>query len=152
MNRRKRLRLAAAALAATLAATPGLAWAHATFESDTAPVDADHVLSLDVPEEKGPDVHNQRVVVEVPGGFTVRDCSTPGGWACESEGASRGRTIVSFTRGPAPVETRFDLAVHTPAEEGRYPFEVNQFYDDGSDARWDGPPDSDSPAPVLQVG
>lgn len=151
MNRSKGLPLVVAALAAALAVTPGVAWGHATFEDDTAPAGVDHLLALDVPEERGPDVHNRRVVVEVPGDFELLGCSTPQGWACEAEEASEDGTLVSFTRGSAPAETRFDLAVHTPEEAGRYPFEVNQFYDDGSDARWDGPPESDFPAPVLEV-
>lgn len=152
MERTTILRLAAAGLAAILAAVPGVAWAHATFVNGTAPANADQALTLDVPEERGPDVHNQKVIVEVPGGFSVAGCSTPAGWACGSQAGTKGRTVVTFTRGAGPGETRFDLQVHTPAKAGDYPFEVNQFYDDGSTARWDGPPDSDTPAPVLRVG
>ena len=137
--------------AAILAAVPGVAWGHASFVDGNAPPDADRTLTLDVPEEKGPDVHNQKVIVEVPGGFAVAGCSTPGGWACGSQ-ESKGRTVVTFTRGTSPVETRFNLEVHTPARSGDYTFQVNQFYDDGSAAHWDGPPDSDTPAPVLRVG
>ncbi|MGH9041575.1 MAG: hypothetical protein ACRDZ3_15250 [Acidimicrobiia bacterium] len=145
-----KLPLATVALAAVLAASPGTAWAHASFTDGSAPANADDTLTLDVPEEKGADVHNQKVIVEVPAGFAVKGCATPGGWACDSK-ASSGRTVVTFTRGSSPVETRFDLQVHTP-KAGEYTFEVNQFYDDGSASRWDGPPDSDSPAPVLEVG
>ncbi len=151
MGRTTILRVATAGLAAVLAVVPGVAWAHATFVNGTAPADADQTVTLDVPEEKGPEVHNQKVIVEVPGGFTVAGCSTPGGWACGSQ-AAKGRTVVTFTRGSGPVETRFDLAVHTPAKGGDYAFQVNQFYDDGSAEHWDGPPDSDMPAPVLRVG
>ncbi|MDQ3947106.1 MAG: DUF1775 domain-containing protein [Actinomycetota bacterium] len=145
------LRLATAGLAAALAALPGVARAHATFVNGSAPANADQTVTLDVPEEKGPDIHNQKVIVEVPGGFTVSACSTPAGWACGSQ-AAKGRTVVTFSRGGSPVETRFDLHVHTPAKPGDYPFQVNQFYDDGSAEHWDGPPDSGNPAPVLRVG
>ena len=151
MQRTTILRLATAGLAAALAAVPGVAGAHATFVNGSAPANADQTLTLDVPEEKGPDVHNQKVIVEVPGGFTVTGCSTPAGWACGSQ-AAKGRTVVTFSRGAAPVETRFDLQVHTPAKAGDYPFQVNQFYDDNSAEHWDGPPDSGTPAPVLHVG
>ncbi len=151
MHRTKILRLATVGLAAGLAAIPGVAWGHASFVTGTAPANADQTLTLDVPEEKGPDVHNQKVIIEVPGGFTVAGCSTPAGWACGSQTAKRG-TVVTYTRGAGPVETRFDLRVHTPAEAGDYPFQVNQFYDDGSAEHWDGPPDSETPAPVLKVG
>jgi uncharacterized protein YcnI len=145
------LRLATVGLAAALAAVPGVAWAHATFVNGAAPANSDQTVTLDVPEERGPDVHNSKVIVEVPGDFTVAGCSTPTGWACGSQ-AGKGRTVVTFSRGGGPVETRFDLKVHTPAKAGDYPFQVNQFYDDGSAAHWDGPPDSDAPAPVLRVG
>ncbi|MGH9036129.1 MAG: hypothetical protein ACRD0O_10220 [Acidimicrobiia bacterium] len=152
MHRTTILRLATVGLAAVgLAAVPGVAWAHASFVNGSAPANADQTLTLDVPEEKGPDAHNQKVIVEVPGGFTVAGCSTPAGWACGSQ-AAKGRTVVTFSRGAAPVETRFDLQVHTPAKAGEYPFQVNQFYDDGSAEHWDGPPDSETPAPVLRVG
>ncbi|MGH8993599.1 MAG: DUF1775 domain-containing protein [Acidimicrobiia bacterium] len=147
----QRIRILAGLFAVVLVAVPGVAWGHATFANDRAPANADQALTLDVPEERGPDVHNQKVIVEVPGGFTVAGCSTPGGWACGSE-ESKGRTVVTFTRGSAPVETGFNLQVHTPARAGDYAFEINQFYDDGSASRWDGPPDSDTPAPVLRVG
>ncbi len=152
MKRSTILRPAVAGLAAVLAAVPGVAWAHATFVNGTAPPNADSAITLDVPEERGPDVHNQKVIVEVPSGFAVAACSTPAGWACGSQPATRGRTVVTYDRGPAPVETRFTLQVHTPGKAGDYPFEVNQFYDDGSASRWDGPPDSETPAPVLRVG
>lgn len=151
MKRTTILRLATIGLAAVLAAVPGVAWGHATFVNGTAPANADQALTLDVPEEKGPDVHNQKVIIEVPEGFTVAGCSTPGGWACGSQAGKKG-TVVTFNRGSGPAETRFDLQVHTPAEKGDYPFQVNQFYDDGSAEHWDGPADSDAPAPVLRVG
>ena len=151
MHRTTIPRRATIALAVALAAVPAVAWAHASFVNGAAPANADHTLTLDVPEEKGPDVHNSKVVIEVPGGFTVKGCSTPGGWACGSQ-AAKGGTVVTFTRGAAPVDTRFTLQVHTPAKSGDYPFQVNQFYDDGSAEHWDGPPDSDAPAPVLKVG
>ena len=151
MERTTILRLATAGLAVILAAVPGVAEAHATFVNGTAPPNADAALTLDVPEEKGPNVHNQKVIVEVPGGFAVAGCSTPAGWACGSQAGSRGRTVVTFDRGAAPGETRFTIHVHTPAKGGDYPFEVIQVYDDGSSARGDGPPDSETPAPVLRV-
>src|ERR687884_313728 len=60
------------ALAVGILALPGAAWAHAVFTSSSSvPADSDQHLALDVPEEKGPNLHNSRVVVVVPGGFTV---------------------------------------------------------------------------------
>lgn len=146
-------RLAAVALAVGMLAMPATAWAHAVFTSSSSvPADSDQSLALDVPEEKGPDVHNSKIIVEVPGGFSVSRCDQKPGWSCATSAAS-GKTLVTWTRtsGSDP-DGRFSFGVHTPKQRGDYSFDVNQSYTDGSTVHWDGPPDSDTPAPVLQVG
>ncbi|HLF40957.1 MAG TPA: DUF1775 domain-containing protein [Acidimicrobiia bacterium] len=154
MNRtRRRGRFAVAALlAAGLAAVPTAAWAHAAFTSPgSVPADSDQTLVLDVPEERG-DIRNAKVIVEVPAGFTVSGCEPKRDWDC-APSPSGSKTVVTFTRtsGSSP-DTAFGFRVHTPDKDGSYAFEVNQFYADGESTRWDGPPDSDFPAPVLEVG
>ena len=142
--------LAAVAVGAVIAAFPATAWAHAEFESNSSvPANSDQKLTLNVPEEKGPSVHNTKVVVVVPSGFSVSGCEKSG-WKCEVAPASGGRTTVTYTRGSDDYDTRFSFGVHTPGP-GDYPFATNQTYSDNSTARWSGPPDSDNPAPVLKV-
>jgi hypothetical protein len=144
--------LASLALAGLLA-MPTPAWAHAVFVSNsTVPPESDQRLALDVPEEKGPDVHNSKILVVVPGGFRVSGCDQKPEWSCAASGASGGRTLVTWTRtsGSNP-DAHFSFGVHTPKQPGEYPFDVNQSYSDGSTVHWDGPPDSDTPAPVLDV-
>ncbi len=146
-------RTAALTLTVVMLVMPGAAWAHAEFTSDSSvPPDSDQTLVLDVPEEKGPTVHNRKVVVEVPGGFTVSGCNQKPEWSCATS-TSGTRALVTWTRtaGSDP-DTHFSFDVHTPGTRGDYPFEVNQSYTDGSTAHWDGPPDSDTPAPVLHFG
>ncbi|MGH9001378.1 MAG: copper resistance protein CopC [Acidimicrobiia bacterium] len=130
-----------------------VALAHATFAgATTVPANSDQTLTINAEEERGKDVHNAKVIIEVPGGFTVRSCQQKPGWSCSTSVASGNRTLVTWARqSGADPDARFTFAVRTPGRAGDYPFEVNQFYDDGKASRWDGPPDSDTPAPVLTV-
>ena len=141
------------AVVAGWAAMPTAAWGHAEFvDRSSVRPDADERLTLDVPEERGPAIHNAKIVVEVPSGFTVLGCDPKPEWSC-APSESGGRALITWTRtAGADPNGHFSFRVHTPGRAGGYPFEVNQFYADGDTARWDGPPDSDSPAPVLRVG
>jgi uncharacterized protein YcnI len=135
-----------------LASVPVTAWAHAVFLSNSSvPANSDQKLTLNVPEEKGPNIHNTKVVFVVPAGFSVAGCDPKPQWSCAVSGASNGRTLVTYTRssGTDP-DARFNFGVHTPGQ-GDYPFQTNQSYSDNSTQRWDGPPGSESPAPVLKV-
>jgi uncharacterized protein YcnI len=151
--RRRRVRLAAVAAGAVVAAFPATAWAHPVFlGSSSVPANSDQKLTLDVPEEKGPNVHNTKVVFVVPAGFSVSGCDPKPRWKCAEAPASEGRTTVTYTRssGDDP-EARFSFGVRTPGQPGDYPFATNQTYSDDSTVRWNGPPDSETPAPVLKV-
>jgi uncharacterized protein YcnI len=136
-----------------LAAVPSAAWAHAVFlSSGSVPANSDQKLTLNVPEEKGASVHNTKVVFVVPAGFTVAGCDEKRDWSCAVSGASNGRTLVTYTRSAGDSsDARFSFGVHTPGQAGDYPFNTNQYYSDNSTVRWDGPPGSDTPAPVLKV-
>jgi uncharacterized protein YcnI len=151
--RRRRARLLAAAAGIVLAAVPAAAWAHAVFlSSGSVPANSDQKVTLNVPEEKGPSVHNTKVVFVVPAGFSVSGCDPKPQWSCAVSGTSNGRTLVTYTRSSGTdADARFSFGVHTPGQAGDYPFQTNQSYSDNSTVRWDGPPDSDSPAPVLKV-
>ena len=151
-GRRGRAGLAAMAAGAVMAAFPATAWAHAEFQSNSSvPANSDQTLRFIVPEEKGPSVHNTKVVFVVPGGFSVKGCDPKPQWTCAVAPASEGRTTVTYNRssGDDP-DARFSFGVHTPGP-GDYPFAVNQTYGDNTTNRWNGPPGSDSPAPVLKV-
>jgi uncharacterized protein YcnI len=153
-NRTRRIRrLAAVAAGAVLAAVPGTALAHAEFVSKTSvPANTDQKLTVNVPEEKGADVHNTKVVFVVPAGFAVSGCDEKREWTCAVSEGSNGRSLVTYTRSSgADPDGRFTFGVHTPGKAGDYPFQTNQTYSDNTTNRWAGPPGSDNPAPVLKV-
>jgi uncharacterized protein YcnI len=144
-RRRGRARLVAVVAGGIMAAVPGAAWAHAEFLSNTSvPVNSDQKLTINVPEEKGPSIHNTKVV--------FAGCDPKPQWSCAVSPASNGRTLVTYTRSSGTdADGRFSFGVHTPGKAGDYPFQTNQSYSDNSTQRWDGPPGSESPAPVLKV-
>lgn len=150
---RRTARLAMGLAGLVAAVVPGAAWAHPTFvSSGSVPKDSDEKLVFKVGEEKGPDVHNSKVVFVVPAGFRVSGCDQKPNWECALAGASGGRTTVTFTRTAGnEKDEQFGFGVHTPGQAGDYPIPTNQHYSDNSTARWSGPPDSDAPAPVLRV-
>jgi uncharacterized protein YcnI len=152
-NRRLIRRLAAVTAGAVMAAVPGTAWAHAEFVSRTSvPANSDQKLTLNVPEEKGPDVHNTKVVFVVPAGFKVSGCDEKREWTCAVSEGSNGRSLVTYTRSSGvDPDGKFSFGVHTPGRGGDYPFPTNQTYSDNTTNRWAGPPNSDNPAPVLKV-
>jgi uncharacterized protein YcnI len=152
-NGRGRHYLAAMAAGTVLAALPAAAWAHAVFLSNSSvPANSDQKLTLNVPEEKGSSIHNSKVVFVVPSGFSVSGCDPKSQWQCAVSPASQGRTTVAYTRDAGDdADGRFSFGVHTPGQPGDYPFAVNQTYSDNSTTRWNGPPDSETPAPVLKV-
>jgi len=152
-SRRTRLRLAAVVAGGVMAAMPAAAWAHAVFDGkNSVPANTDQKLAFNVPEEKGPDLHNSKIVFVVPSGFSVSGCDAKPQWTCAVAPASGGRTTVTYTRssGTDP-DGHFSFGVHTPGQRGDYPFNTIQTYSDNSTVRWDGPPNSDTPAPVLKV-
>ena len=152
--RGRRTRRLAVVLTGVVAATaPVTAWAHPTFvSSGSVPKDTPQKLVFNVPEEKGPDIHNTKVVFAVPAGFRVSGCDQKPKWDCTVAGASGGRTAVTFTRTAGnEKDEQFSFGVHTPGQAGDYPIPTNQSYSDNSTVRWSGPPDSETPAPVLKV-
>ncbi len=149
---RKRTAVGAGLIAALLA-VPVTAWAHPTFVSSASvPPNSDQKLSIHVPEENGPGVHNTKIVFVLPSGFADARCDAKPQWDCTVSSAGNGRTAVSYTRTAGnTVDDRFTFSVRTPGNRGDYPIPTNQTYSDGSTVRWSGPPNSDTPAPVLTV-
>ena len=138
---------------AVVGLVPSAAWGHAEFKGQASvPARSDQKLTIDVPEEKGADVHSTKVVFVVPAGFTVSGCDPKKEWACEVAPGSNGRTLVTYNRtGGTNPDGLFTFGVRTPDKGGEYPFPTNQSYSDNTTVRWAGPPDSDNPAPVLKV-
>lgn len=152
MHPARRLAPVAAIVGALLVLLPGTALAHASFDVSQLPAGVSQELVLRVPLER--EAANQRVEVLVPGAFTVESCDGATGWTCEQATTAEDDTVLTLERAPdGPGDTeRFALTVTAPTEEGVYAFPTIQTYDDGDEAAWIGEPDSDRPAPRIQVG
>ncbi len=131
---------------------PTAALAHASFDLRQVPAGSTQELVLRVPLER--DAVNDLVEVLVPGGFTVEDCAATEGWTCDRDETADGDTVLTLRRGPdgAGDTERFAVSLTAPTAEGVYAFPTIQTYDDGVEASWIGAPDSDQPAPRIQVG
>lgn len=131
---------------------PTAAFAHASFDLGQVPAGSSQELVLRVPLER--EAANDLVEVLVPGGFVVDACAGAPGWTCEQAATEDGDTVVTLERQPegAGDTERFALTLTAPDTEGMYAFPTIQTYDDGVEASWIGAPDSDQPAPRLQVG
>jgi uncharacterized protein YcnI len=150
--RRATIASLAAAVLAVFSYAPA-AWAHAEFEGTASvPAGSDQAVTLHVPEERGRHVHNAKVMVEVPTGFTVISCQAKPEWECTTGSSPTGAGLVTFTRTSGTSDDPlFSYSVHTPAQPGDYAFKVSQTYSDGKVVIWDGPETSDTPSPVLKV-
>ncbi len=145
-----------AVLLLLVASTP--VGARGTLDKESVPADTDVELVVQASVDE-PGVFNERVVVEVPDGFTVRPCVTPPeGFRCFLRpAASPPRTLVIWERTEDPdVTVPFttdDLPFRTRShpKPGRYKFVITQLYSNGEESRSDGPPESANPAPVLEV-
>lgn len=137
-------------------AAAGPAVAHSTLDKKSVPANTDVEVSVQAPVEEV-NAYNQRLILEVPDGFVVLSCGEVQDFACtQSRAENPKRTVLTWERTepgqPIPFMTdRFPFRMHTIDKAGKYAFEVNQFYSNGTAAHWDGPPDSDRPAPVLTV-
>jgi len=82
------------------------AWGHAGFESPKEVMaDTDQTITQSVPEERGPDLHNAKVIVEVPAGFEVKGCHGEG-WECSTAPAQRchpGEVHGNWSAGTLPL-------------------------------------------------
>ena len=142
--------LVAGVVLTLVAAAP--AFGHATLDVKTAEAGTNVELAVAVPdEEEVPGIVTTKVVIEAPEQFSMIDCTGEAPWTCnvtEERIATFERPAAGASDGDKP-ELRIE--VRTASTAGRYPFEVNQFYSSGEVVNWDGPPDSDHPAPVFEV-
>jgi len=118
--------------------------------AQVAPGDAATFTVL-VPNER--DVPTTRVALQIPDGvipFAFEE--TPGWERTEQQAADGSLESVTWT-GSLPVGSfvRFAFLASSPEAEGTLTFPAVQTYEDGQEAAWIGPPDSDQPAPTVEV-
>jgi uncharacterized protein YcnI len=159
-------------LIAVLAAAvvPAAASAHVSLHPNEVPSGAFATLELRVPNESD-HANTVKVAVQLPSGFTDVSPEFMPGWTPRirtvklakpvqtddgpiTEGV---REIVWEGKGPdgkiPPGEfLDFSISTEIPGKAGdTLTFKVLQYYDDGEVARWIGPPNSDEPAPDIDV-
>lgn len=155
MRNRHRWGAAGAVVVAAVASVTS-ASAHSTLDKKSVPADTDVALAVNAPVEEL-NAYNQKIVLEIPPGFRVLRCEKTRDFDCAvTPPDAGGRSLITWNRPsagqPVPFVTdMFPFSVHTVATPGKYVFEINQFYSNGTAAHWDGAEDSDHPAAVLQV-
>jgi uncharacterized protein YcnI len=147
---RARYRIALAATAATAAAAaPAQAHVQVT-PTEAAPGDP-VVFEVLVPGET--DAHTTEVSLQIPNDVLPFSFEDVPGWKRTVEQGDDGSVAVVRWRGRMATDgfVRFAFLAATPEQEGELVWKAVQRYDDGEEAAWIGPPDSESPAPVTVV-
>jgi periplasmic copper chaperone A len=161
---------AVAAVAASALAAPATADAHVTLQPNTAAAGAFTVENVRVPNERD-DASTVKVDLQLPHGFVFASYEPKIGWRVKVTKAKLAKPIqtddgpideeirrITFTgHGPtgkiAPGQFMdFPLSVQIPGKPGdKLTFKAIQTYSNGEVVRWIGAPDSESPAPIVEV-
>jgi periplasmic copper chaperone A len=157
--------IAASALAALLVLAP-MAGAHVTLQPEEAPAGGFTRLDVRVPNERdGADT--TKVEVQFPPGFLSVSTEPVPGWEAEikmrkldkpveqfGEKVTEEVDTISFSGGAiGPGEFQdFGLSLAVPDRPGKaLTFKALQTYSNGEVVRWIGGPDSEQPAPQVQL-
>ena len=144
-------------LAAALAALvlPTAAFAHARVSPPVSLAKQLQLYSLTVPTEKE-NVTTTKIVLTVPAGFSIDSFVPSPGWhrvlAQTGSGESAVIQKVTWSGGDVPTEddSLFQFLAE-PSSSGKYTFQVQQTYSDGSIVNWSGSESSDAPAPTIEA-
>jgi LPXTG-motif cell wall-anchored protein len=134
---------------AAAAAQPALA--HIQIRP-TAAAPGDSVLfELLVPGER--EARTVEVALQMPKGVLPFSFEKTPGWPRKLELANDGSIDVVRWRGRLDTDgfVRFAFLAGAPEREGQLEWKALQTYDDGHEARWIGPPDSENPAAVTSI-
>jgi uncharacterized protein YcnI len=149
----KKIPYLAAALAALV--LPTAAFAHARVSPPVSLAKQLQLYSLTVPTEKE-NVTTTKIVLTVPAGFSIDSFVPSPGWhrvlAQTGSGESAVIQKVTWSGGDVPTEddSLFQFLAE-PSSSGKYTFQVQQTYSDGSIVNWSGSESSDAPAPTIEA-
>ncbi|HEY0278294.1 MAG TPA: YcnI family protein [Solirubrobacterales bacterium] len=166
----RRLAALGAALAVVLC-LPAAASAHISVHPNTVPAGAFATLNVRVPgEEEG--AYAWKVAVQMPPGFIDADTENVPGWSVETKTKKLAKPIETDD-GPIDEEVseiiwtgdkkegklengtfaQFPLSVAIPeSDEGKpLAFKTLEYYSNGNVAHWIGAPESEYPAPTINV-
>ncbi len=144
-------------LAAVLAALalPAAAFGHARVSPPVSLAKQLQLYSLTVPTEKA-NVTTTKIVLTVPAGFSIDSFVPSPGWQRELAQTGSGESAViqkvTWSGGDVPTEddSLFQFLAE-PSSSGKYTFQVQQTYSDGSIVNWAGSESSDAPAPTIEA-
>jgi periplasmic copper chaperone A len=156
----------AAALAVALALAPA-AGAHVTLQPEQAPAGGFTRLDVRVPNERD-NADTTKVVVQMPPGFLSVSTEPVPGWDIEltmrrldqpveqfGEQVTEEVGRITFSGGVIRPGEFQDFGISVGVPEGRpgtmLTFKSLQTYSNGEVVRWIGPPDSDEPAPQVEL-
>ena len=125
----------------------GAAFAHVEVSPTEVRPGASEEFAVDVAGEKA--VPAVEVRLEIPEGFEVTDVGAPSGWQGSVEGGS-----IVWSGGELAQDRgiQFPFQAQAPDETDETTWNGFVTYQDDSVIEWNGPPDSERPASVVQVG
>ena len=149
---------------------PAAAQAHVSLHPNEVPVGSFATLDIRVPNETD-NANTVKLAVQFPPGFIDVSTEYMPGWSAEvkttklakpvqtddGEVTEGVREIVWTGHGaegklPPGQFLNFPISTEIPGKAGEeLAFKVLQYYDDGEVVRWIGPPDSEEPAPQIDV-
>ena len=161
-------RIALTALAAALLA-PTAASAHVSVHPNAVPAGANATLDIRVPNEMD-NTKTTELQVKFPPGFIGVSTQPPPGWTSKVKTSKLAKPVqtddgpidtqvseVDWTAGsaagiPPGQFANFPISVALPGRPGQtLTFKTVQTYSNGQVVRWIGAPDSDQPAPTIDV-
>ena len=163
-------RIAVSAVAAVSLLVPAAAKAHVSIHPNEVPVGSFATLSIRVPNEME-SANTVKVAVQVPPGFLDVSPEYMPGWSVEVKTAKLAKPVqtddgevteqvteVVWTgdgkQGKIPPGQflNFPISTEIPGKEGQeLTFKTLQYYDNGEVVRWIGSPESEEPAPQIDV-
>ncbi len=165
-----KLRRVVAPTIAILAAVPATAVAHVSLHPNTVPTGSFATLGIRVPSELEK-TSTDKIVVQMPPGFIDASTQAIPGWSATEKTTKLAKPVktddgveteqvsqITWTghgplgKIPSGEFQTFPISVEIPGKAGSVlSFKTLQYYDNGKVVRWIGPPDSDTPAPTVDV-
>ena len=150
--------------------SPAAAQAHVSLHPNEVPVGSFATLDIRVPNETEMD-NTVKLAVQFPPGFLDVSTEYMPGWSAEVKTTKLAKPVQTedgeVTEGvkeviwtghggegriPTGQFLNFPISTEIPGREGEeLTFKVLQYYDNGEVVRWIGPPNSEEPAPQIDV-
>ncbi len=151
----KRVCAASGAALMTVLALAATASAHARVSPAVSLAGELQLYSLAVPTEKS-GVTTNKIVLTVPRNFSIDSFVPDPGWhrILQQTGAGQTAVVQRVTWTGGHVRTGEDSLFEflaQPASAGKYTFQVEQTYSDGSIVDWNGSESSEAPAPTIEA-